>query len=477
MEHNGNAMGLSVNGDSASNNTATFGGIVGVQGGHAGDNCPVSSPGDCNTYEHTQSEILAPEILGADSNGDKLIIPSKAQNEKNEGADDVNLRNLKTEILDPCNLTTDIHEISTNDHILLEHQPHGEEICENGGDEENGPIFIDTDRMSDGKSRVMPMEKPLQISKKKKVSDAIRVQKILEELSTKSLLPEQVLGGRYKRQKICSEARTLLLQYAKEISSAILEESCILARHRKSKELNIADVKLIFGNLYLAYLDVSMIASRSNFSLFSEYSFFVTPSFFSFIPLITGKKFDINVSGYQLRASRLSASAVLAEDEEEVEAVNSLASACTTFIKSPVIKVDEPTKSITEEVEEVKEVKKENREEFEEADLVPLADVSGEVQELNDSGSYVREEATQASQFSISFSAQNSQQESQPMDVLGGSYVREETTQASQFSISFSAQNSQQESQPMDELGDAVAKTFNGYDNSVSNSSYVTQDT
>ena len=511
MEHNGNVVGLSVNGDSASNNTAAFGGIVGVQGGHAGDNCSVLSPGDCNTYEHTQSEISAQEILGADSDGDKLIIPTKAQNDNNEGADDVNLRNLKTEILDPCNFTTDIREISTNDKILLENQPYGDEICENGGDEENSPIFIDTDGMSDGKSRVMPMEKPLQISKKKKVSDAIRVQKILEELSTKSLLPEQVLGGRYKRQKICSEARTLLLQYAKEISSAILEESCILARHRKSKELNIADVKLIFGNLYLAYLDVSMIASSSIFFLFSEYSLFVTPSFFSFIPLITGKKFDINVSGYQLRASRLSASAALAEDEEEVEAANTLASTCPTVTESPVMKVDEPIKPITEEVEEVREVKKENRDEFEKTDQVPLTDVSGEVQELNDSGSYMREEATQASQFSISFSsqnsqqesqpmdelggscmreeatqasqfsisfsAQNSQQESQPMDELGGSCMREEATQASQFSISFSAQNSQQESQPMDELGDAVAKTFNGYDNSVSNSSYVTQDT
>ena len=63
------------------------------------------------------------------------------------------------------------------------------------------------------------------------------------------------------------------------------------------------------------------------------------------------------------------------------------------------------------------------------------------------------------------------------MDELGGSYLREEATQASQFSISFSAQNSQQESQPMDELGGGVEETFNRYDNSVSNSSYVTQDT
>ena len=90
-------------------------------------------------------------------------------------------------------------------------------------------------------------KKPKEAPKKKIVSDAIRVQKVLEELSTKSLLPEQVSGGRYKRQRISSDARALFLDYARELSSAILEESCLLAKHRNSKELQIADVKLIFG--------------------------------------------------------------------------------------------------------------------------------------------------------------------------------------------------------------------------------------
>ena len=88
-------------------------------------------------------------------------------------------------------------------------------------------------------------EKVPEIPRKKRVSDVNRVQKVLEELSTKFLAPDQPL--RCKRQRMGSDARALLLEYAKEMSAAVLEESCLLARHRKSKEINVADVKLIFG--------------------------------------------------------------------------------------------------------------------------------------------------------------------------------------------------------------------------------------
>ena len=475
MEHNGDGMVLSINSDSVSGNSDASREIIGIQSAYAGDNDSVLNTGDCNTYEQTQSEIFAPEVHAADLNGKVSMMPITTVNLESKGADDVNLSNLKTEIPDRYNLNADIHEISTNNKILLEHQPSGDKIHGNVDGEETTSILLDAEGISDDKARVMPMEKPLQISKKKKVPDAIRVQKVLEELSTKSLMPDQVLGGRYKRQKICSEARTLLLQYAKEISSAILEESCILARHRKSKELNIADVKLIFGNIFLAssgcFHDCIWFTQKNCFRTLHNFVIF------SYLPLVTGKKFDINVSGYQLRASRLSVSAAPVEDEEEVEAVITLGAACTASTESPVTLIDEPRKSITEEVEIVEEAEEEDKKENDSADRVMPADLSGEKQEPDDSISYVREEATQASQFSISFSAQNSQQESQPMDELGGSYLREEATQASQFSISFSAQNSQQESQPMDELGGGVEETFNRYDNSVSNSSYVTQDT
>ena len=92
----------------------------------------------------------------------------------------------------------------------------------------------------------------MDFSKKKKVCDVVRVQKVLEELGARSALPEHAHATRHKRQKIANDARTLLLEYAKELSSAILEESCLLAKHRKSKELLIPDLKLIFGTIWLA---------------------------------------------------------------------------------------------------------------------------------------------------------------------------------------------------------------------------------
>jgi histone H3/H4 len=90
-------------------------------------------------------------------------------------------------------------------------------------------------------------EKPPEAATKKRVCDIVRVQKVLEELSAKHSGPDQASGARYKRQKISNDARSLILEYAKELSSAILEESCLLAKHRNSKELITADIKLIFG--------------------------------------------------------------------------------------------------------------------------------------------------------------------------------------------------------------------------------------
>lgn len=90
-------------------------------------------------------------------------------------------------------------------------------------------------------------EKPPEVATKKRICDIVRVQKVLEELSAKHSGPDQGSGVRYKRQKISNDARSLILEYAKELSSAILEESCLLAKHRNSKELITADIKLIFG--------------------------------------------------------------------------------------------------------------------------------------------------------------------------------------------------------------------------------------
>lgn len=98
------------------------------------------------------------------------------------------------------------------------------------------------------------------VKRKKCIGEVARVQKVLEELSAKSATPEHVAAMRYKRQKITNDARMLLLEYAKELSSAILEESCLLAKHRSSKELIIADLKLIFGE-YISFHECNKIRS------------------------------------------------------------------------------------------------------------------------------------------------------------------------------------------------------------------------
>lgn len=96
---------------------------------------------------------------------------------------------------------------------------------------------------------VTTVEKLPEAATKKRVCDTVRVQKVLEELSAKLSAADQGLGVRHKRQKISDDARSLVVEYAKELSSAILEESCLLAKHRNSKELIAADIKLIFGGL------------------------------------------------------------------------------------------------------------------------------------------------------------------------------------------------------------------------------------
>ena len=128
MEHNGDGMVLSINSDSVSGNSDASREIIGIQSAYAGDNDSVLNTGDCNTYEQTQSEIFAPEVHAADSNGNVLMMPITTVNLESKGADDVNLSNLKTEIPDRYNLNADIHEISTNNKILLEHQPSGDKI-------------------------------------------------------------------------------------------------------------------------------------------------------------------------------------------------------------------------------------------------------------------------------------------------------------------------------------------------------------
>lgn len=81
------------------------------------------------------------------------------------------------------------------------------------------------------------------IKRVQKIDDNTRVNKVLIELSnsiTQSSSSEPVY-------QIENQARDLLLEYANELTSAVLEEACLLAKHRKSKEISANDVNLILG--------------------------------------------------------------------------------------------------------------------------------------------------------------------------------------------------------------------------------------
>ena len=117
---------------------------------------------------------------------------------------------------------------------------HGAEQCDQFHRSDSSDIAV-------AMSEIIVDKLSMDVSKKKRVCDVLRVQKVLEELSARSGVLEHVTAARYKKQKIANDARMLLLDYARELSSAILEESCLLAKHRKSKELLIPDLKLIFG--------------------------------------------------------------------------------------------------------------------------------------------------------------------------------------------------------------------------------------
>jgi transcription initiation factor TFIID subunit TAF12 len=82
-----------------------------------------------------------------------------------------------------------------------------------------------------------------------RIDDNTRVKKVLIELSktidqssssSESSSSESVY-------QIENQAKDLLLEYANELTSAVLEEACLMAKHRKSKEISSNDVNLILG--------------------------------------------------------------------------------------------------------------------------------------------------------------------------------------------------------------------------------------
>ena len=382
MSNNDDDITHSIKNDSICQNMVALSEAINLETRIGAFNDLVLKPENMNTTEETTSTISFQ--IGnycADSNGALIKCAVMTHEVESRGASDVIRVTPATEVTNVYSSTdgtqsTSICNIPSDKKVPNE--------CAND-------IMPETEEMKIVTAEEITNEKPLQVSKKKKVSDIVRVQKVLEDLSTKSLLPEQVLGVKYKRQKMGSEARTLLLEYAKEISSAILEESCILAKHRKSKEMNISDVKLIFGNDYWFLLDFCTNACTQLIliSFDSSHNSLSPPSSLFPLSCVLGKKFGIDISGYQLRSNRLSASAVLAkeeEEEEEEEAVKVDVATTTASTEVPVIKIDETSKPVEEVASVVKVDKKEEEnlneeEEGVETEAQPAdTEISGEEQ-------------------------------------------------------------------------------------------------
>jgi histone H3/H4 len=65
------------------------------------------------------------------------------------------------------------------------------------------------------------------------------------------LLVSQLQSNTQKPNNLDERALLLLTSYIKEISSAIIEQSVLVARHRKSNKVEADDVSLILGSLII----------------------------------------------------------------------------------------------------------------------------------------------------------------------------------------------------------------------------------
>jgi transcription initiation factor TFIID subunit TAF12 len=84
--------------------------------------------------------------------------------------------------------------------------------------------------------------------KRKRIPDSARLESVIVDLSAKSGLSEDPSCRKSKRFVMDTEAASLVMDYAQEMSGAIVEEACLLARHRGDSKLSINDIKMIFGN-------------------------------------------------------------------------------------------------------------------------------------------------------------------------------------------------------------------------------------
>ncbi len=85
-----------------------------------------------------------------------------------------------------------------------------------------------------------------------RLSDSRRIQRVLDELGSRG--PD----NRIRPFAVMDEkAKTILMEYAIELTSSIIEASSVIARHRDSTVVDVEDINLILGEFMVEFFKVS----------------------------------------------------------------------------------------------------------------------------------------------------------------------------------------------------------------------------
>lgn len=79
-----------------------------------------------------------------------------------------------------------------------------------------------------------------------RLDDHSRVQRVVSELNLKNI--DRKFPN--KNISITNNATQMIIDYSNELAISILEASCLMAKHRNSKSIEIDDVNIILGNIY-----------------------------------------------------------------------------------------------------------------------------------------------------------------------------------------------------------------------------------
>jgi histone H3/H4 len=100
-----------------------------------------------------------------------------------------------------------------------------------------------------------------------KIEDKTRINKALNDLLARNLRNDP--QNKSKPYDINDDAMSLLMDYASEMSCAIIESASALAQHRKSVEIDASDISLILGKKYASFFHMHFDFLK-RYAIFSE---------------------------------------------------------------------------------------------------------------------------------------------------------------------------------------------------------------